>query len=213
MDKISFSRWRYWWRFHLPNVLYLLILLAVAAGSYWWIRKDNATAKPAKVAHPELADAFSSGMQINRTGKDGSVEYVVTAKEVTHYGDKNAELKDVTVDATPVGQPVSSAHADTAIWTDSTHVINLQKNVVLERKATKDDTPMTLKTEAMSIDLYTNLAKSDLPFVVDQGNNKVSGTGFQYDYGLKDLKMGGQPKDRIKAVLNNVRSVQNKGKP
>lgn len=210
MEKIPFSRWRYWWRFHLPNVLYLLILLAVAAGSYWWIKKDNATTKVAKEARPELVDAFSSGMQINRTGKDGKVAYVITAKEVAHYGDKNAELKDVTVNSTPVGQPTSTAHAETALWTDSTHVIVLQSKVQLERKETAETTPMKLTTDAMTINLYNNMANSELPFVLEQGTSKVSGKRFQYDYASHNLKMGGQAQDRIKAELNNVRSIKNK---
>lgn len=206
-DKTAFSRWRYWTRFHLPNLIYLLVLLALAAGSYWWIKKDNATAKPAKEKHPELVDAFTSGMQINRTGKNGAVEYVVTAKEVVHYGDKNAELKDVTVKATPIGQPTSTARADAATWSDETHVIDLKGNVVMDRAATDDaHQPLKLTTEAMTIGLYSNIASSDLPFVLTQGKkDSIVGRRFSYDYASRDLMMGGNTGDRIKATLQNAK--------
>lgn len=206
MDKMtSFSRWRYWLRFHLPNVLYLLILLAVAAGSYWWITKDNANAKPSKESHPELVDAFTSGMQINRTGKNGAVAYVITAKEVVHYGDKDAELKDVTVVATPIGQPVSTSRADKAIWSDTTHVIELSGNVVMDRLTTPEAPPLHLTTDAMSIGLYNNIASSDLPFVMTQGDDSITGRRFRYDYASRNIIMGGKTGDRVKGMLHNAK--------
>ena len=35
------SKWRYWLRFHLPNFIYLLVLIAVAAGSYWLVKSNS----------------------------------------------------------------------------------------------------------------------------------------------------------------------------
>ncbi|TDR30810.1 LPS export ABC transporter periplasmic protein LptC [Hydromonas duriensis] len=205
--KTTFSRWRYWTRFHLPNLIYLLILIVVAAGSYWWIKKDSETEKPAKEHHPELADAFTSGMQINRTGKNGAVEYVVTAKEVVHFGDKNAELKEVTVAATPIGQPTSTARADTATWSDETHVIDLKGHVVMNRLATPETAPLELTTEAMTIGLYSNIASSDDAFVLTRGqHDSVKGRRFSYDYASRDLMMGGNTGERISAVLQNIKN-------
>lgn len=205
MDKMTFSRWRYWLRFHLPNALYILILLVVAAGSYWWITNDNDNAKPSKESHPELVDAFTSGMQINRTGKNGAVAYVITAKEVTHYGDKDAELKEVTVVATPIGQPVSTSKADSAIWSDATHVIELKGNVVMDRSTTPEAPPLHITTDAMSIGLYSNIASSDLPFIMTQGDDSITGRRFRYDYASRNIIMGGKTGDRVKGMLHNAK--------
>ena len=206
MDKMTFSRWRYWLRFHLPNALYILILLVVAAGSYWWITNDNDNAKPSKESHPELVDAFTSGMQINRTGKNGAVAYVITAKEVTHYGDKDAELKEVTVVATPIGQPVSTSKADSAIWSDATHVIELKGNVVMDRSTTPEAPPLHITTDAMSIGLYSNIASSDLPFIMTQGDDSITGRRFRYDYASRNIIMGGKTGDRVKGMLHNAKT-------
>ena len=205
MDKMTFSRWRYWLRFHLPNALYILILLVVAAGSYWWITNDNDNAKPSKESHPELVDAFTSGMHINRTGKNGAVAYVITAKEVTHYGDKDAELKEVTVVATPIGQPVSTSKADSAIWSDATHVIELKGNVVMDRSTTPEAPPLHITTDAMSIGLYSNIASSDLPFIMTQGDDSITGRRFRYDYASRNIIMGGKTGDRVKGMLHNAK--------
>ena len=53
---MAFSRWQYWRRFNLPNVVYLLILIAIAGASFWWVRKDSAPKPVAQNQQPERMD-------------------------------------------------------------------------------------------------------------------------------------------------------------
>lgn len=201
----GFSRWRYWWRFHLPSVAYLFVLVVITAGSYWWVTNETAEPEVEKVAHPELVDAFASGMQINRTGADGKVSYAIIAKTVAHFGDQNADLVDVTVVSTPIGQAPSTTTADTAVWHGETHVVDLKGHVVMDRLATPVSPNMHLTTDAMSIDVNENLATSDLPFVFTQAEDKIEGKKFRYDYGLRNIELGDKG-ERVKATLQNVKT-------
>jgi LPS export ABC transporter protein LptC len=202
MDKQPlFSRWRYWTRFHLPNLIYLLILLAIAAGSFWWIKRDANLAKKTAEKRPELVDAFAEGMTINRTNKDGSVGYVLTAKDVVHYGDKDGTVKTVTLVATPMGQPAMTAVANDGTWSDDTHVVQLSGDVKMTRAGSDEADEMILTTDAMQINLYDGMASTDLPFEVTQGKSEMNGKSFRYDYQLRNLTVGGQKDERIKATL------------
>ena len=202
MDKQPlFSRWRYWTRFHLPNLIYLLILLAIAAGSFWWIKRDANLAKKTAEKRPELVDAFAGGMTINRTNKDGSVGYVLTAKDVVHYGDKDGTVKTVTLVATPMGQPAMTAVANDGTWSDDTHVVQLSGDVKMTRAGSDEADEMILTTDAMQINLYDGMASTDLPFNVTQGKSEMNGKSFRYDYQLRNLTVGGQKDERIKATL------------
>lgn len=201
----GFSRWRYWWRFHLPSVAYLLILLALTAGSYWWVTNETAKPEVVKVSHPELVDAFASGMQINRTGKDGSVSHAIIAKTVAHFGDQNAELVDVTIISTPIGQAPSTTTADTAVWHGETHVIDLKGHVVMDRLLTAQSPHMHLTTDAMSINTDESIATTSLPFVFTQNEDIIIGKKIRYDYGLRNLDLGGDAGERVKATLQNVK--------
>ena len=199
------SKWRYWLRFHLPNFIYLLVLIAVAAGSYWLVKSnsnDTAAANPNK--NPELVNAFASGLEVSQTGKNGQVSYIVTAKQADHFGTNNATVKDVTVTATPKdGGEVVTATATDGVWNDELHTVKLTGNVIINRAAAADSAAMHLSTELLNIDLYNDLASSDQAFEFNHGQTVANGTGFSYDYVLRDLKMGGTPNTRIKATLVN----------
>lgn len=202
MDKTPlFSRWRYWTRFHLPNLIYLLILAAIAAGSFWWIRQNKVSSQKIPDKNPALVDAFAQGLTLNRTNKDGSIGYVLTARDIVHFGNQNGTVKTVTLVATPIGQPSMTAVASNGTWSDETHLITLNGDVKMTRAATQQDAEeMVLTTDEIQIHLYDGQASTDKPFKVKQGKSEMTGTGFTYDYQLRNLDMGQKP-DRIKATL------------
>jgi len=198
------SKLRYWLRFHLPNLIYLLVLIAVAAVSYWLVKNNSDTTAASNNKNPELVNAFASGLEVSRTGKNGKIAYLVTAKEVLHYGTDNATVKTITVVATPKdGSPTVTATANDGVWNDKDHIVQLTGQVNIQREAAPDSEAMALTTEALNVNLYNDLATTDLPFEYKRGASVITGTGFAYDYGLRNLKMGGQPNTRIKATLIN----------
>ena len=196
-----FSRWRYWTRFHLPNLIYLLLLVALAAGSYWWIKNEGASAKKNPEKHPEMVDAFAEGLTINRTNKDGSIGYVLTAKDIVHYGSKDGAGKTVTLVATPIGQPPMTAVAREGAWSDDTHTIKLTGDVKMTRASADGGPEMVLVSDAIDIDMYGGMASTTLPFKWTQGKSEVTGTGFDYDYDLRNLKLSTKTPERIHAII------------
>lgn len=202
MNKQPFFRWRYWKRFHLPNLIYLLLLIALATASYWWVKQSNQTINtPDK--YPELVDAFADSLTVNRTNKDGSVAFILSAQNTVHYGNKNAAINQVNLLATPTGQIPTATTAANGIWSEDLNQITLNGEVKMTRAADLESEEMILTTESLQINLYDGLASTDTAFKMTRGKNEMIGSGFTYDYQLRNLTLNPQKQGRIKAVLYN----------
>lgn len=203
MDKKpSSTRWRYWTRFHLPNLIYLLLLAALATASYWWVKQSNqATDTPEK--YPELVDSFADSTTVNRTNKNGSVAFILTAQNTVHYGNQSAVIKQVDIIATPTGQtPMTTASAE-GIWSEELNQIMLTSGVKMTRAADSESDALILTSNSIRINLHEGLASTDSPFKMTQGKSEITGSGFSYDYQLRNLTLNPQKSGRIKAILYN----------
>lgn len=198
------SKWRYWTRFHLPNLIYLLLLITIAGGSYWLVKNNSDQPKQANNKKPELVNSFANGLEVTRTGKNGNVDYQVSATDVLHYGTNDATVKNVKVIATPKdGGATVTATATDGVWDDENHKVALKGAVVIDRTAEPESAAMHLETESLDIDLYNNLATTKEDFKFIHGQSVATGKAFEYDYATRDLHMGGQPNSRLKATFVN----------
>jgi LPS export ABC transporter protein LptC len=121
-----------------------------------------------------------------------------------HYGKDNPTVKTITVVAkTKDGSTTVTDTSKDGVWNDKDHIVQLTGQVNIQSEAAPDSEAMALTTEALNVNLYNDFATTDLPFEYKRGASVITGTGFAYDYGLRNLKMGGQPNTRIKATLIN----------
>ena len=95
---MAFSRWQYWRRFNLPNVVYLLILIAIAGASFWWVRKDSAPKSVTQNQQPERMDGYADRAELTQTSDNGKLLYQATMNHIEHFGNQN-----------PVGRRLSSS--------------------------------------------------------------------------------------------------------
>jgi LPS export ABC transporter protein LptC len=205
------SRWQYWRRFNLPNVAYLLILLAIAGGSYWWVRKDAATQTVAQDKQPERMDGYAETAELTQTSDNGKLLYQGTMSRIEHFGNQNLNGANIVLISTADGQPKVVVKAQKAVWNSVDKTVDLSGNVVLQREPDGKNQDMILSTDKMQVNMAQGLASSDEAFVLNNGASTVAGKRFRYDYQLRDLEMGVAAKDaqqggRIKAeIVNAVR--------
>lgn len=196
--------WRYWRRFNLPNIVYLLILIAIMALSYWYVRKDiGEQATP--VAKPtDRVDGFAEQAELSQTSKNGSLLYHAAMNGVEHLGNDDLKGKNIILITTADKQPRVTVKANQAVWHSQAQTVELSGQVELIRDVEPNDADsrmMTLTTEQMSVDMSQGLASSDDAFTLKQGDSVLSGKRFRYDYQLRDLSMGGAEGGRIKAQI------------
>ncbi|MBS1174211.1 MAG: lptC [Burkholderiaceae bacterium] len=208
---MAFSRWQYWRRFNLPNVVYLLILIAIAGGSYWWVRKDMSAQTVVQNQPLDRMDGYAESAELTQTSDNGKLMYQATMNHIEHFGNQNLSGQDVVLVSTVDGQPKVVVKAQKAIWNSAEKIVDLSGSVFLQRESDGKNQDMTLTTEKMQVHMNQGLASSDEAFVMTNGASTVTGKRFRYDYQLRDLEMGGgqtdaQPVERIKAeIVNAVR--------
>lgn len=199
--------WRYWRRFNLPNIVYILILLAIMALSYWYVRKDAAEQAAPPPKQSDRMDGFAQQAELTQTSKDGTLLYHAAMTDIEHFGNSDLKGKAVYLIATGDKQPRVTVHANQAIWRGQAQVVELSGQVILTREAEANDPnsrPMVLQTEHMTVDMAQGLASSDDAFTMTQGASVLNGKRFRYDYQLRDLSMGGADGGRIKAQIVNA---------
>lgn len=197
-------RWRYWRRFNLPNVVYLLILIAIMALSYWYVRKDAGNDAPTAAKPTDRMDGFAEQAELSQTSKDGSLLHHASMSGVEHFGNDDLKGKNLILITTRDKQPRVTVKASEAVWHSQAQTVDLMGQVELVRDAEADDRdsrPMVLTTERMRVDMAQGLASSDEVFTLKQGDSVLSGKRFRYDYQLRDLSMGGADGGRIKASI------------
>lgn len=206
---MAFSRWQYWRRFNLPNVVYLLILIAIAGASFWWVRKDSVPKPVAQNQQPERMDGYADRAELTQTSDNGKLLYQATMNHIEHFGNQNLSGQEVVLISTADGQPKVVVRAQKAVWNSAEKIVDLSGNVFLQREPDGKNQDMTLATETMRVNMNQGLASSDEAFVMTSGASKVTGKRFRYDYQLRDLNMGGGQMDtqqgtRIKAEIVNA---------
>ena len=195
MAPSRYNGWRYWRRFNLPNLVYILLLLGIMALSYWYVRKDTGEQAAPAAKPTDRMDGFAEQAELTQTSKDGTLLYHASMTGIEHFGNDDIKGKTVYLITTSDKQPRVTVKT-----------VDLTGQVVLTREAEPNDADsrtMTLTTEAMTVNMAQGLASSDEAFTMKQGDSVLTGKRFRYDYQLRDLSMGGSDGGRIKAQIMN----------
>lgn len=202
---MPFSKWRYWRRFHLPNLLYVLVLVGVALGSYWWVRSDSAE-KSARVAPPiDRTAGVAKKAEFTQVNRNGRLQYHAVFDQAEYLANQDLRAQNIIVTTVAENQPKVVVTAKNAYWQAQNHRLMVNGEVELTREGTIDNPPLTLKTDSLQLDTEQGLAQTDSPFELTHGQSVLNGKHFRYDYQLRDLTMGksADTGGRIYATLRN----------
>ncbi len=165
----------------LPKLpLALLVLLATAT---FWL--DQMVRPPVTVEDGGVhrdPDYVLEGLSVIRTSHDGAARYKLFAKKMLHYSDDDSiHLEQPRLVNTTPGKPAIQIKADRGELSGSNDDVYLSGNVTLLRNAGNGWGRATMATSFLHIILDDDIAKTDKPVTITEGNTIINAVGMELD--------------------------------
>ncbi len=179
----------------LARAMPLFLLLALAVLTFWL---DHKVQQPADSGDPALRhdpDFVVEGFSSTRMNPDGSQRYTLTATKMLHYPDDNSTqlFTPDFIYFDPTRAPVK-IRADTADVSANGENAYFNGDVRLTRAPYAEHPELRMTTTYLHIIPDQNLAKTDKPATLIEGNSTVSAVGLEFDQQNDSLKLLSQVK-------------------
>lgn len=192
----------------LAIYLPLLLMAALALGSYWLVR--NAPVTPISAGEKPLrheADYFLSKFSVKSFTPQGSLKTELFGGQAKHFADTDTiEIDNVRVhNFSQTGRLSTVTRANKAISNGDNSEIQLYGNASSVREAAADangvmQPKMEFKGEFLHTFVDQERLKSHLPIVIRRGNSEFSADSLDYDNVARVIHLQG----RVKAVLQPI---------
>ena len=190
---------------HLVIYLPVLLMAALALGSYWLVR--NAPVLAVSSADKPLsheADYFLKKFSIKSFTPQGSLKSELFGGQARHFADTDTiEIDTVRMhNFNQTGRLTTVTSANRAISNGDNSEIQLYGNASSVREAAADangvmQPKMEFKGEFLHTFVNEERLKSHLPIVIRRGNSEFSADSLDYDNVTRVINLQG----RVKAVL------------
>jgi len=180
----------------------ILAILIVAAVFALWLQED-VKKKPVPGTQTDLRfpDYFMENFSISSMNRQGSPEYILSAKKMLHYSDEDySELELPIVKFTNTGSHFIIT-ASSARLEQSKNIIHLHNNVVIQRAATENQNELSIYTDYLKINTRTSVAETDRPARVKTNNAELNAKGLIFDNLKGTLKL----KSQVKGIYESIR--------
>lgn len=188
-------------------VLSLVLLGGLAAGSYWLAEQahmGDAAAK--KVTHEP--DAWVENFTLTRIDPKGMGSYAVSARRMAHFPDDDtAELEAPRLVSLQRDRARVNMRADQGTLTSGAVEVHLRGNVEIRRappaSSSNQRAELILRTPALLVLPEQDVARTDQPVEMVQGDSRVTGRGMFFDNGkqLVQLNPTHLPGARVRATI------------
>lgn len=182
-------------------VLSILLLGALAVGSYWVARQARRSdVVPRKLGHE--VDYTANGVTLTRMDETGRAQYVVDATSLTHYlDDDSGELTQPRFAGAKRDRPEMRVRADLGKTTRDGEEVRLYGDVVLVRQPWKTAAELVARGPFMLAYPEREVVSSDQPVDIVQGGSRVEANGMHYDNGARTMQFDGGKDGRIRNVI------------
>jgi LPS export ABC transporter protein LptC len=178
-----------------------LLLLLLCLASWAWLSSttrigDRSTATPDDTNSD--AGYAATGAELIETGVDGELLYRLRAQRIAQPGlGSDIELTTplITYDQGPQG--VWSLQAERGMLAADRQSMRFQGDVVAVR-TTNESPPLTLRTEALQVDMQTQRADSDSGVRLDWGRSTLSAKILQADMKAGTISLRGEGRARLR---------------
>ena len=189
-------------RDRVSSLFPLLLLLALAAASFWLERAVQAPEydKTGKLRHDP--DFIAEDFGITKMGADGKPEYSLSAARMLHYpDDESTDIVEPRLvqrhdDAAPI-----VIRADRGLLSRNGEQASFFGNVVVVREASAQRSELRVQTEYLQIDPDRDLASTNRPVTITEGRSRLAGVGMEFNN-----------KTRQFSLLSQVRGTFDAGK-
>ena len=182
------------WRLREAVSTYLpLLLMALLAGSTWWLVKHTPQAGVAASHKPGRHDPDYTmrGFALNRFAPDGRFVARIEGDVLRHYPDTDRlEIEGVRIHAVARDGRITDARADRALANGDATEVQLLGHARVIAQLGPDD-PLEIEGDFLHFFIRTERLKSHLPVVVKRGGSTTRAGGLDYDHLARELSLRG----------------------
>lgn len=160
-------------------ILFILILGAVAAGTWWLashITPPEISAPPPPTHEP---DYYFTDATVTTLDKQGKRAAVLTAPRIEHHpDDDSSEVFSPRIEYYSAGDPPWHGQADHGLMPSGGQLLKLDGHVEMRRPGTHGDPPLIIHTGRLDVNLNTNIGSTDDRVEILQGSTRMTGIGM-----------------------------------
>jgi lipopolysaccharide export system protein LptC len=161
----------------------LLMMAALASGTWWLVRNAPSIDEPRAVTAPRHeADYVMTRFIVQRFASDGSLRTQIEGDRLRHFPDDDTiEIDQARIRAIASDGTVTLAAANKALANGDGSEVQLLGNARVTRPA--DDTQEAIEFRGEFLHGFRNIERlrSHLPVVVTQGQSVIRAQGVEYD--------------------------------
>jgi lipopolysaccharide export system protein LptC len=166
------------------------MLLLLALMTLWLSRYVGTESTRPRDAQRNDPDVIVEQFTAKKLSPSGDVQYVVTAKRMTHYPARDASvLEDVVFTSTVPGQPVLVATAPTGRLLSGGDEVVMEGGVVVDSRGAGRSPPMQLRTPTLTVFPEKNLAQSNQGVVIESAQGIMRAASFELNNATRMLQM------------------------
>ena len=158
----------------------LLLMLALAAASFWLERAVQAPAGDASAKTRHDPDFIAEDFGMTKMSASGTPEYSLSAARMLHYPDD--ESTDIVAprlvqrhdDAPPI-----LIRADRGLISRNGDEASFYGGVVVVRETGQGRRELRVQTEYLQIFPNDDVARTDKPVIITEGGSRIAGVGMQ----------------------------------
>ncbi len=171
------------------RILLLILMLTLAAAGTWWLLQHvtpPVIQKPGPPTH--VPDYYFIDATVTTLDDRGKPEAVMTAPRILHHPDDDSvEVFSPRVEYFVANGPPWHLQAEHALLPKGNKRVELDGHVEMTRVAANGGPPLIVRSATLNVDLNTNLATTQDPAEILQGDSRMTGVGMQVY--LKDNRL------------------------
>lgn len=180
-----------------------LLLMAIVAGSTFWLVQLNSPQEDAKrsLVKRHEPDYYMERFSATELAEDGSTKMRFTGVKMLHYEDD--QTYDVTTPAMRAyepDRPPVTANADRGVMNAEGSIIDLYGNAFIVRQAGADaskDPRMTAASQYFQLLVNDDIVKTDKPVQLTRGPSVMTANGLIFNNVTREVQLLGNVRGTI----------------
>jgi len=190
----------------------LILVALLATMSFWLDRKVQPSTHRPDGSGRHDPDFIIEGFSAVKMNPDGTRRYALTAKRMVHFPDDNSTQLEsprlVYFDYQRAPVTIRSETADSVQGGDD---VFFRGDVQLIRSAYASNAELGVFTSFLHVIPDKDLAKTDKPVRMVEGNSTASSVGLEFDNAVRNIKLLSEVKSSYAAPKRPVQKPQRSG--
>lgn len=187
-------------KFRINNLLPLLIVLCLAAATFWLRYAIETPAPQTTRSTGHEPDSIVENFTLRRLSAEGKPQYVMAAKRMLHYPDTDVtELIAPRFSRTGIDGVRMIVKADRGSMTHDAAEASFYGNVVLQRDAGPGYPAFRARTEYLEILAEKNVIRTDRHVDIQEGSSTLSGIGMEFNKTTRQFSLHSQARGIYRA--------------